>query len=55
MTPPGIHANAAQAYDSMLKVKEVADIIIPLHESTFAERDDSIEGHGRREAQANPR
>jgi N-acyl homoserine lactone hydrolase len=55
VTPPGIHANAAQAYDSMLKVKEVADIIIPLHESTFAERDDSIEGHGRREAQANPR
>jgi len=39
VTPPGIHANVAQAYDSMLKVKEVADIIIPLHESTFAEKE----------------
>ena len=38
VTPPGIHANATQAYDSMLKVKEIADIIIPLHESTFAKK-----------------
>jgi N-acyl homoserine lactone hydrolase len=37
--PSGIHANATQAYDSMLKIKEIADIIIPLHESTFAEKD----------------
>jgi len=39
VTPPGIHANAVQAYDSMLKVKEIADIIIPLHESTFAKKE----------------
>lgn len=37
--PPGIHVNAAQAYDSMLKVKEVADMILPLHESAFAKKD----------------
>jgi len=39
VTPPGIHANATQAYDSMLRVKEIADIIIPLHESTFAKKE----------------
>ena len=39
VTPPGIHANAVQAYDSMLKVKEIADIIIPLHEPTFAKKE----------------
>jgi len=39
VTPPGIHTNATQAYDSMLKVKEIADIIIPLHESTFAKKE----------------
>ena len=39
VTPPGIHVNATQAYDSMLKVKEIADIIIPLHEPTFAKKE----------------
>jgi N-acyl homoserine lactone hydrolase len=39
VTPPTIHVNATQAYDSMLKVKEIADIIIPLHESTFAKKE----------------
>jgi N-acyl homoserine lactone hydrolase len=39
VTPPGIHINATQAYDSMLEVKEIADIIIPLHEPTFAKRE----------------
>jgi len=39
VTPPGIHVNATQAYDSMLEVKEIADIIIPLHEPTFAKRE----------------
>jgi N-acyl homoserine lactone hydrolase len=39
VTPPGIHTNATQAYDSMLKVKEISDIIIPLHESTFAKKE----------------
>ena len=38
VTPPGIHTDATQAYDSMLKVKEIADIIVPLHESTFAKK-----------------
>jgi len=38
VTPPGIHANATQAYDSMLKVKEIANIIVPLHESAFAKK-----------------
>lgn len=33
---PMIHVNSTQAYDSILKVKEIADIIIPLHESAFA-------------------
>jgi len=36
---PGVHTNATQAYDSMLKVKEIADIIIPVHESTFAKKE----------------
>jgi len=39
VTPPGIHANATQAYDSMLKIKEITDITIPLHESTFARKE----------------
>jgi len=32
---PGIHLNTMQAYDSMLKVKKAADIIIPLHEPSY--------------------
>lgn len=39
VTPPSIHISATQAYDSMLKVNEIADIIIPLHESTFASKE----------------
>lgn len=38
VTPPGIHTNATQAYDSMLKIKEIADIIVPLHEPAFAKK-----------------
>ncbi len=37
--PPGIHTNATQAYDSILKIKEIADIIVPLHEPTFADKE----------------
>ena len=33
---PGIHMDVLQAYDSVLKVKEVADIIIPLHDPDMA-------------------
>jgi hypothetical protein len=34
--PPGTHVNTYDAYDIVLKVKEMADIIIPLHEPKFA-------------------
>ena len=29
---PGIHFNAISAYESILKIKEIADIVIPMHE-----------------------
>ncbi len=34
--PPGTHVNVYEAYDIMLKIKESADILIPLHEPQFA-------------------
>lgn len=34
--PPGTLINSYQAYDILLKVKEMADIIVPLHEPRFA-------------------
>ena len=34
--PPGTHVNTYQSYDIMLKIKEMADILIPLHEPGFA-------------------
>ncbi len=34
--PPGTHVNTYEAYDLMIKVKEMADLIIPLHEPRFA-------------------
>ena len=37
--PPGTIVNAYDAYDIMLKVKETADIILPLHEPEFASVD----------------
>jgi len=37
--PPGIVLDVIQAYDSMIKVKELADIIIPSHDSEFLEVD----------------
>jgi glyoxylase-like metal-dependent hydrolase (beta-lactamase superfamily II) len=36
--PPGTHVNVYQAYDIMLKVKNMADILYPLHEPKFAAR-----------------
>jgi N-acyl homoserine lactone hydrolase len=36
---PGIHADLFQAYQSVLKVKEVADIIVPVHDPEMAQRD----------------
>jgi len=37
--PPGTHINVEQSYDIMLKIKESADILIPLHEPEFASID----------------
>lgn len=37
--PPGTVVNTYEAYDWMLKVKNMADIIIPLHEPEFAVMD----------------
>ncbi len=34
--PPGTSVNTYDAYDIMLKVRDLADIIIPLHEPEFA-------------------
>ena len=36
---PGIHFDALQAFDSALRVKEIADIVVPLHEAEYVERD----------------
>jgi glyoxylase-like metal-dependent hydrolase (beta-lactamase superfamily II) len=37
--PPGTHVNVYEAYDIMMKIKDTADILIPLHEPTFASLD----------------
>ena len=34
--PPGTHVNANDAYDILLRVKTMADILLPLHEPAFA-------------------
>ncbi len=34
--PPGTHVNTYEAYDIMLKIKQMADILLPLHEPAFA-------------------
>jgi len=34
--PPGTHINSYDAYDIVLKTKEMADMIIPLHEPKYA-------------------
>jgi hypothetical protein len=34
--PPGTPVNAYEAYDILIKVKEMADLLIPLHEPRFA-------------------
>lgn len=33
--PPGLHVNLFQAYDSTLRIKQEADIILPLHDAKF--------------------
>ncbi len=37
--PPGTHVNVYEAYDIMLKVRDMADILLPLHEPEFAAMD----------------
>ncbi|MEE4241799.1 MAG: N-acyl homoserine lactonase family protein [Desulfopila sp.] len=34
--PPGTHINTYEAYDTMIRVKQMADLVIPLHEPEFA-------------------
>ncbi|MBF0518134.1 MAG: N-acyl homoserine lactonase family protein [Nitrospirae bacterium] len=34
--PPGTHVNVYDSYDIMLKIKAMADILLPLHEPEFA-------------------
>ena len=35
---PGVHIDLTEAYDSIQKIKDVADIIIPLHDPTIGTR-----------------
>jgi len=35
---PGMHTNALEAYDSVIKITEVADIIVPIHEPAFRQK-----------------
>lgn len=37
--PPGTNINTYEAYDTMLHIKQIADIILPLHEPEFARVD----------------
>jgi len=37
--PPGTHVNTYESYDILLRVKKMADIILPLHEPRFAGMD----------------
>ncbi len=36
---PGLHIDIRQAYDSILRVKQAADIILPLHKCAFIDED----------------
>jgi N-acyl homoserine lactone hydrolase len=36
--PPGIHLDACEAFDSLMRIKQEADIIVPLHDAEFALR-----------------
>lgn len=37
--PPGTHVNVYESYDIMMKIKDMADILIALHEPKFASID----------------
>jgi len=34
--PPGIHLDAREAFDSLMRIKREADIVVPLHDAEFA-------------------
>jgi len=34
--PPGIHLDAREAFDSLMRIKREADIVVPLHDADFA-------------------
>ena len=34
--PPGTHVNVYESYEIMLKIKDMADVLLPLHEPQFA-------------------
>ena len=34
--PPGTHVNVYESYDIMMKIRDMADILLPLHEPKFA-------------------
>ena len=36
---PGMYQNGPQLFDSMLKVKQAADIVIPLHDAEYIKTD----------------
>jgi len=35
--PPGIHLNAVEAFESALRIKGLADILIPVHDPSYAD------------------
>jgi glyoxylase-like metal-dependent hydrolase (beta-lactamase superfamily II) len=39
VVPPAIHINVLEAYDSVLKIKQTADIVIPLHDFSLKNKD----------------
>ncbi|MDI6854131.1 MAG: N-acyl homoserine lactonase family protein [Deltaproteobacteria bacterium] len=39
IVPPGVHLDLIEAYDSVQRVKEAADILIPLHDLSVGRRD----------------
>jgi hypothetical protein len=36
--PPGTNLNPYQSYDTMIKIQEMADILLALHEPAFASK-----------------
>lgn len=35
---PAIHTNLFEAYDSLMRIKDLADIILPIHDPAFLTR-----------------